>query len=101
MLLEISDNPKRSRFEVYADGELAGFATYHRNGDRISFPHTETDPRFTHRGLATALIRAALDDSRERGLSVLPLCSFVRGFIEREPTYLDLVPAEERSRFGL
>jgi uncharacterized protein len=101
MLVEISDRPERSRFEVHADGEFAGLATYRRNGDHITFSHTETKPRFTGRGLATKLIKVALDDSRERGLGVLPHCSFVRDFIDRNPEYLDLVPADQRARFNL
>jgi uncharacterized protein len=101
MLVEVTERPELSRFEVYADGELAGFADYHRAGDRMSFTHTETEPALTGRGLATALIRTALDAARERGAGVLPFCSFVRDFIERNPGYLDLVPESERPHFDL
>jgi uncharacterized protein len=34
-------------------------------------------------------------------LSVVPVCPFVRDFIQRHPVYLDLVPAELRERFQL
>ena len=101
MRVEVTERPERNRFEVFADGELAGFARYERDGDTLSFTHTETEPRLTGRGLATALIRAALDEVRERGLTVLPVCSFVRDFIEGNDGYADLVPAAERARFGL
>jgi len=101
MRVEVTERPERNRFEVYADGEFAGFADYRRAGDRLSFTHTETEPKLAGRGLATALIRAALDQVRERGDGVLPFCSFVRDFIERNPEYLDLVPADERERFNL
>lgn len=101
MRVEVTERPELSRFEVYADGEFAGFADYRRSGDRLSFTHTETEPDFAGRGLATALIRAALDQTRERGLGVLPLCSFVHDFIDRNPEYLDLVPADERPNFNL
>jgi predicted GNAT family acetyltransferase len=101
MRVEVTDRPQSSRFEVYADGELAGFADYRRAGENLSFTHTETFSQFTGRGLATALIRAALDEIRERGAGVLPVCSFVRDFIQRNPEYLDLVPADERARFDL
>lgn len=101
MRVEVTDRPKRSRFEVYADGELAGFADYRRAGDQLSFTHTETEPRLAGRGLATALIRAALDEVRERGAGVLPYCSFVQDFIKRNPEYLDLVPQDQRERFEL
>ena len=38
---------------------------------------------------------------RSRGLAVLPVCPFVKSFIERNPEYTDLVPADTRARFGL
>ena len=42
-----------------------------------------------------------LDAARERGLHVLPYCSFVRHYIEQHPETVDLVAAEDRDRFGL
>lgn len=40
----VSDNAEKSRFEIHDDGELAGFAEYHRFGEEIAFIHTEIDP---------------------------------------------------------
>ncbi|MDT4997198.1 MAG: uncharacterized protein QOD45_1266, partial [Pseudonocardiales bacterium] len=65
------------------------------------FIHTEISPEFGRRGLASELIRAALDSARTRGLQVQPFCPFVRGFIAKHPDYRDLVPSAERERFGL
>jgi predicted GNAT family acetyltransferase len=101
MGVEVTDRPQRSRFEVYVDGELAGFAAYRPAADRLSFTHTEVAERFTGRGLATVMIRTALDEARKRGARVLPFCSFVREFIVRNPEYHDLVPADQRERFDL
>jgi predicted GNAT family acetyltransferase len=101
MQLRVSENTDRNRFEVYVDGELAGFVTYSLRDGQISFPHTETFPRFQHRGVASALVREALNAARDRGLSVLPLCGFVSWFIDRNREYVDLVPADQRARFGL
>jgi uncharacterized protein len=52
-------------------------------------------------GLATLLIKAALDTARAEGLAVLPYCRFVQRFIKRHREYLDLVPAERRTKFAL
>jgi hypothetical protein len=46
-------------------------------------------------------VRGALDVARSRRLAVLPECDFMRGWIEKHPDYVDLVPADERARFGL
>lgn len=82
------------RFEIRADGGLAGFAAYRSAPGRITFTHTEIDDRFAGRGLGGVLVRAALDAARARGLAVHPECPFVRGWIAKHPDYADLVPAD-------
>ena len=41
--------------------------------------------------MGSALVRQALDDVRERELTVSPVCPFVKKWIERHPDHLDLV----------
>jgi predicted GNAT family acetyltransferase len=98
---EVFDNPAESRYDVTVDGRLAGSSFYHDRGDVRSFNHTEIDPAYEGRGLGSRLIRGALDDTRARGLSVLPFCPFVHAFIARHPDYLDLVPESQQARFDL
>jgi uncharacterized protein len=102
MSTSIRDNYVDSRYEVYDDDQLAGFAVYKLTDHRIAFTHTEVAPAFGGRGLAKQLVTEALDDVRRRGLAVLPFCPYVRKVIsENAGTYLDLVPQAERDRFGL
>jgi len=89
--LQVTDNPDESRFEIRADGQLAGFAQYHLRGSQIAFTHTETGDRFRGHGLAGQLVREALDAARERHLTVLPYCPFVRSWIAGHPEYADLI----------
>lgn len=99
--VEVIDLPDRSRFEVRVGGELAGFTEYRRRPGVIAFVHTETDPRFEGQGLASRLVRTALAAARADGVSVLPFCPFVRGYIAGHSEYLDLVPADMRPGFQL
>ena len=46
------------------DGEVAGFAVYHRRGGRTYFVHTEIDPAFEGKGLGSTLAKGALDAER-------------------------------------
>jgi predicted GNAT family acetyltransferase len=101
MGIEVRENAARSRFEIHADGELAGFMTFQARGAEFTLVHTETEPGFEGHGLASTLIQEVLDTMRERGASVLPRCRFVRAFIEKHPAYLDLVPAEQRATYQL
>ena len=99
-MIEVVDNADESRYEVRVDGELAGFAQYRLRPAALAFVHTEIDDRFEGQGLGGKLVSHALDDARSRGLAVLPICPFVRSYIERHPEYLDLVPEEKRGAFG-
>ena len=97
----VADVPGSSRFEIRSGDELIGFAAYERSPGRIAFTHTEIDPAFGGRGMAGKLIAAVLTAAREEGLEVLPVCPFVRGYMDKHPEYLALVPGGERERFGL
>jgi uncharacterized protein len=101
MDLQVTDHPDQERFEIRADGELAGFAQYHLKDGVIAFLHTETDRRFRGQGLAGHLIQSGLDAARERYLAVLPYCPFVRRWITEHPSYADLVPSDQRRHFGI
>lgn len=101
MDLEVADNPDKERFEILADGELAGFVQYHLRGDEIAFTHTQTDDLFRGQGIASRLVQSSLDAARERHLTVLPYCPFVRNWMTGYPEYADLVPPERRQQFGL
>lgn len=91
MDLEVADNPDKARFEIVADGELAGFVQYHLRGDEIAFTHTQTDDRFRGQGIAGRLVQSSLDAARERHLTVLPYCPFVKSWIGAHPEYADLI----------
>jgi uncharacterized protein len=92
--IDVTDNPKRRRYEARIDGALAGFAAYDLAGERIVFTHTEVDPQYEGRGVGSALAQFALDDVRAEGTRrVVPRCPFIKGWIDRHPDYADLVEA--------
>jgi predicted GNAT family acetyltransferase len=97
----IQDNPARSRYEISVEGELAGFTEYELEGTVIAFTHTEIGESFAGQGLASKLVRFELDEARTRGLAVMPYCPFVRGFMQKHPDYVDLVPQDVRAKFDL
>jgi uncharacterized protein len=99
--ITIADNTDGHRYEIQSDGELAGFVTYRLRSGQIELVHTEIDEEFEGRGLGSQLISFALDDARERGLAVLPLCPFANDYIQRHRQYVDLVPEGQREDFDL
>jgi predicted GNAT family acetyltransferase len=87
----VRDNPEETRYEIRDGDRVLGHADYDRSGDTTVFIHTEIDPDAGQDGLGSTLVRAALDDVRAQGGSVVARCSFVRGWIERHSDYADLV----------
>lgn len=71
-------------FEITtASGEAAGQAHFRsRDGDRI-FYHTVVDEAFGGRGLGTALVRGAVEETRSEGEMIVAVCPMVKGFLEK------------------
>jgi predicted GNAT family acetyltransferase len=98
---QVRDNKDLSRYEILLGETVAGFTEYTAHGRQLDLTHTQVEPQFEGRGLASTLIRELLDDVRQRGLQAMPYCPFVRKFIAEHEEYVDLVPAEHRAKFGL
>lgn len=88
--LPITHNPQNSRFELALEGHLA-VLEYTQRDEKIIFTHTAVPAELGGRGLGGALARAGLEFARAEGKKVVPLCSFVAGYITKHPEYADLV----------
>lgn len=88
---QVVDAPERERYELIVDGDVAGFVTYHREPDTITFLHTEIADDYEGRGLGGTLAAGVLDDARATGLRVEPVCSFIKGYVDEHPEYADLI----------
>lgn len=86
----VRDNPARNRFELQTGAGLA-IANYRRDDLTITITHTEVPRAVEGRGVGSALVKGMLDEIRQEGRKVVPLCSFVRAYINRHPNYHDLV----------
>jgi len=87
----VTDAVERSRYEAHLGGELVGFLEYIAKHGRIALVHTEVFPEFEGQGVASALVRNALDDARARELRVIALCEYVQGYLTRHPGDEDIV----------
>lgn len=96
----VNDNVRQRRFELVVDGDMA-FAEYHLSGDTMDFTHTLVPVSHRGRGVASALARGALDSARDRGLKVIPSCSFIERYIRSHPEYIDLLTERSRRRMQL
>lgn len=86
----VRHNRTASCFETEVDGHRA-VAEYRLEGERMIFTHTFVPPELRGRGLAEKLVRPALAWAREERRRVVPACSYVAVFIERNPEFQDLL----------
>ena len=86
----IRDNTALSRFEL-EDGGVTAVLNYRLAGHVLTLTHTETPVAARGRGLASQLVKGALDEVRARGLKIVPRCPFVRAYLGKHPEYSELI----------
>ena len=74
---------------------MAGFTEIKDSDGQRTFPHTEVDDAFEGRGLASILIGEALQQTKEAGLRIVPVCSMVQGYVKKHPEFDDVVDAAD------
>ena len=87
----VTHEPEKHRFVVQQDGETAELAYRDGTAGQIVFTHTGVPTALEGRGIGSALAKSGLDYARANNLEVVPLCSFVRSYIERKTEYQALV----------
>jgi hypothetical protein len=87
---EITHNAEARRFETRVDGYLA-VADYRLADGVMHMTHTEVPPPLQGRGIAAALVAAAVRHARTQGLKINPLCSYVRAYMHKHADTLELL----------
>jgi predicted GNAT family acetyltransferase len=90
MMMTVRDNKARSRFELDIEGNIA-FANYRATPQAVIITHTETPPALRGRGIASELVKGALDLIRADGRKVMAGCSFVADYLRDHPESHDIV----------
>lgn len=88
--LQVRHEPARQRFVADVDGHPC-VADYRLAGNVMQMVHTGVHASLRGRGIAAALVDAALQHARAAGLKVDPLCSYVRVHMNRHPETRDLM----------
>jgi len=93
----VVDNRERGRYEALIDGQPAAYSTYELEPGRVVITHTVVRPKFEGRGVGSRLAKFAVDDVRNRGLRIKPVCEFTRAWLRRHPEYESIVdyPTED------
>lgn len=88
---QVINNPEKYRFEV-ASGSLISMLEYRLGRTTIALVHTEVPEELQDQGIGSAMVVAALQHARDKGLKVLPYCPFVAAYVSRhEEEWADIV----------
>jgi predicted GNAT family acetyltransferase len=97
--ITVRDNPPESRFEAIVDGRTA-VAMYEVTPGVITFTHTRVPEALRGKGIANELAKTALAAARERGLQVIPKCTFFASYMKRHSETQDLLTPEARAQLA-
>ncbi|MBW8305126.1 MAG: N-acetyltransferase [Brevundimonas sp.] len=96
----IRDNTDAHRYELPVGDDLA-VVTYNLSGQNLMI--TETLVPEALEGLGGARRRAGhvVEDARNRGLLILPVCPFFSAWLQKHPGHADVVHPTYRQILGL
>jgi predicted GNAT family acetyltransferase len=86
---QVRDNKSQGRFELDVESAMA-FANYRLTPDTVIITHTETPRARRGRGIASELVKGALEIIRADGLKVVAGCGFVVDYLQKHPEYADI-----------
>jgi uncharacterized protein len=99
--ITIENNADKQQYEAKLDGKVVAFAEYRPIGQSIMFTHTEVNEDLEGKGVGSELIRYALEDTKAKGMTAIPMCPFVKIFIQRHKDFIDVVHPSHRKVFGM
>lgn len=86
----VRHNVVENRFEAEVEGTLS-VADYRLEDGRMILTHTFVPTEMRGRGIAERIVRAALEHAQAENLRVVPACSYVAVFIQRNPEFAPLM----------
>ena len=90
MNLEVKHDKDSERFVAEVEGHEA-YLSYNVYDDIIDLSYTYTPAELRGMGIAKIVVEHALKYAKENNLKVIPTCSYVQAFVERNNNYKDLL----------
>jgi predicted GNAT family acetyltransferase len=89
--IEREDHPTGGAYRLVADGHTAEM-TFSRAGERmIIIDHTSVPEALRGRGIGDRLVRRAVEEAREQGKKIVPLCPFAAAQFRKHQDYADVL----------
>jgi len=88
--IPLVDNKEQHNFEFVVDGHRS-FIDYVIKYDLVYLIHTEVAPELEGRGVASAMVTKTLELLESQNKQIVPRCSYVLTFLEKNPEWKKLV----------
>ena len=87
---EIVDNKIFSQYEMRINGHLAKIEYSNKSG-KIFLIHTEIPEELAGKGVARYLAKEVFKIIEEEGMTIVPMCKYIKSYIRKHPEYHSLV----------
>ena len=92
MEIQQKDNGERGKFFVEMEDQIVGEIIYSWQGhDRIIIEHTEVDESLKGKGIGKQLVEKSVEFAREKGIKVVPICTFAKAVFHKTPEFSDVL----------
>ena len=82
---------KKKKVAALDEGKEVGVITYSEKNEEVwIFDHTYVDPDYRWGAIADTLLKNLVDIAKEKGVKIIPQCSYVRRKFDKNPEYGEL-----------
>ncbi len=85
------DGPTGGRYTTVVNGEVAEMTYSKAGATRIIIDHTGVPDSMRGLGVGRRLVEAAVQDAREAGVKIIPLCPFAKATLDKHAEWQDVV----------
>lgn len=89
--MAFTKNEEARTFEYSTNGQTAYIEYYQVGQRKIYLTHTKVPEQLQGQGIGSKLVEHTLSHIKKEELSLIPLCSFVKTYIKRNPGYKKLL----------
>lgn len=90
--ITLEDGDTKGRYVFTGtDGTQAEMTFSHAGKTQLIIDHTEVPEAFRGQGVGVKLVERAVEDARQSGLKIIPLCPFANAQFRRHPEWADVL----------
>lgn len=82
---------KEDKIELIQEDKVVGKIEFVKDNNELTITHTLVNPLFRGQGIAKILMEKVIELSKEKGLKIIPVCSYAVSYFEKNKEYKELL----------